>query len=301
MRIRRSEEWTVFGDQAVIARRVDPTANVYGVRGPTLLSAFLPDVVRCLGIDDLHGLFSGLMKALLELWFNPGGPYSISDLVNLVDDRLKKIRPPFHFQRVPRSIQQELGLYKGSDFKDMFLFYSLPVLYGILPNIYWEHHCKLVSAVSLLSQDSVSPEQIQIADELLHTYVKDFQQLYGTRHLGLNVHQILHLSMVVKNLGPLFVYSCFTYESVNGQLASLVHGTRHAALQICSSSFVCLNLPIMISKMEDSEAKRLCVKFMEERDRSGSLKLSIMRQVLRMIQNYVTECLSGLQDYYNET
>ncbi|KAE8741744.1 hypothetical protein FOCC_FOCC012739 [Frankliniella occidentalis] len=167
--MRTKEEMVEFGDQAIIAREADPTANVYGVKGPTLLSAFLPDLVRCMGIDDLHGLFSGQMKALLDLWFHTPGPYSISDLVDLVDERLKKMKPPFHFQRVPRSIKLELGLFK------------VPVLHGILPDVYWEHHCKLVSAVSLLSQDSVSPEEIQTADELLHEYGRDFQRLYGLR------------------------------------------------------------------------------------------------------------------------
>ncbi|KAK3932902.1 Opacity-related protein POPM1 [Frankliniella fusca] len=234
-----------FANRALIARAFDPDANVYGVKGPTLLSAFLPDLVRCMGIDaDLHGLFSGQMKALLDFWFNSPGPYSISALVDL---------------RVPRSIKQEL----------------VPLLYGILPDEFWEHHCKLVSAVSLLSQDSVSPQHIQTADELLHIYVRDFQHLYGIRYLGLNVHQLLHLSMVVKNLGPLFVYSCFTYESLNGKLSNLVHGTRHAALQICSSSYVRLNLSVMISKLEDCEAKRLCLKFME----SGKKKVQVSEVV----------------------
>ncbi|KAK3916166.1 Halomucin [Frankliniella fusca] len=269
LRLRSCVEMLDFADQAVIARQTDPNAAIYGVKGPTLLSAFLPDLVRSMGIDDLHGIFSGLMKALLEFWFQGEGDFSISDLVDLVDERLSNIRPPFHYQRVPRSIKKEQGLFKGSDYKMMFFFFSIPVLYGILPAPYWEHHCKLVSAVSLLSQDSVSPEQIQTADSLLNMYVSDFQHLYGVRYLGLNVHQLLHLSTVVKNLGPLWVYSCFTYESLNGQLSSLVHGTRYAALQICASSFVCLNHSFMVDCMKDSAARRLCLKLMERGRKKG--------------------------------
>ncbi|KAK3930290.1 Sodium/potassium/calcium exchanger 1 [Frankliniella fusca] len=276
--LRQNAEMQDFADQAVIARQTDPKAVVYGVKGPTLMSAFLPDLIRCMAIDPMHGIFLGLTKTLMNLWFSTeysGYPFSICGLIDIVDDRLKKIKPPDQFQRVPRSIKLELALFKASDYKNMFFYFSVVVLLGILPDPYWEHHCKVVSAVALLSQESVSPEEIDTADELLHMYVRDFEGLYGLRYMGLNVHQLLHLSMNVKNLGPLWVYSCFTFESLNGGLSRLVHGTRHAALQICSSSYVCLKLSELINRMNECEAKSLCLQLMNR----GAKKVKISEVV----------------------
>lgn len=263
--LRNNGDMVNFANLAYIARQQDPEATVYGVKGPTLLFSLLPNMINCMGIDVMHGVSLGIMRTVTELWFSSkhtGSPFSIADHVNIVDARLMRIKPPQNCQKMPRSIKKELALFKAADYKLFLLTYSLPVLLGILPAVYWEHHCKLVSAISLLSQESVSHEQIDVAEELLHNYVKDFEQLYGLRYLGLNLHQLLHLCLVVRNLGPLWVYSCFFYESLNGDLSRLVHGTRYAALQISAAFNVHMNLPIMINIMADSEAKLLCLKFL---------------------------------------
>ncbi|KAK3925967.1 Halomucin [Frankliniella fusca] len=189
--LRRNEDMVDFANMAVVARQQDPDATVYGVKGPTLMYALLPNLINCMGSDVMPGTFLGIMKTKMELWFSSehaGNPYNISASVNLVDARLKKIKPPQSCTKVPRSIKKEIGLFKAADYKLFMLVYSLPVLLGILPAVYWEHHCKLVSAISLLSQESVSHDQIDVAEELFHTYVHDFQQLYGIRYVGLNVH-----------------------------------------------------------------------------------------------------------------
>ncbi|KAJ1531912.1 hypothetical protein ONE63_000555 [Megalurothrips usitatus] len=246
------------------AETVDPDASVYGVKGPSMLSHILPDFIPCMGIDLMHGTFLGQMRALMSFWFDSSFstfPFSIRQYTDIVDARLKSIRPPFSFQRLPRALK-DLPLYKAYDYKVFMFYYSLPVLLDILPVNYWVHHSIFVTAISILSQESISPDQLNYVDDMLHKYVSDFQTLYGVRYLGLNVHQLLHLVSCVRSLGPAYVYSCFFYESVNGQLARLVHGTRHTALQICSSVTALLNLPTMVNFMNDNEAKVLCRKFL---------------------------------------
>lgn len=264
--IRKHADMINFGREALHARQLDPEATVYGVKGPSQLAVCLPDIVRSGGLDVMHSCFLGLMRTLIELWFDPaysGCPFSIANCVDIVDSRLKKIKPPFSFQRLPRSLKTEIAMMKASDYKMFFFYYAIPVLSNILPEPYWNHLCKIVSALSMLSKNSVSPEEIDIAEELLHSYVSEFQDLYGVRYLGLNLHQLLHIPLVVRNLGPSWVYSCFFYESLNGQLLQLVHGTRHAALQMSSSASACMNLTVNISKLADGETKELCLRFLE--------------------------------------
>lgn len=53
-----------------------------------------------------------------------------------------------------------------------------------------------------------------------------------------SVHGLLHLPETVRNLGPLWAHSCFGYESANGDLLKLFHGSQgvekqvHAVIQL---------------------------------------------------------------------
>lgn len=165
---------------------------------------------------------------------------------------------------MPRTIKKELALFTASDLKIFFNFFSLTVLLDVLPELYWEHHCKIVAAIAMLSQESISNEEILVAENLLHLYVSDFERLYGVRYMSLNMHQLLHLGDVTRNLGPNFVYSCFFFESLNGQLKNLIHGTQHAALQISALAPALMRLPVLVDEMPDCDAKSLCLKFMEK-------------------------------------
>ncbi|KAK3916204.1 Halomucin [Frankliniella fusca] len=277
-RLRKRNETIRFGELAVAARQADPDASVYGVKGPTLLSIMLPNIIYSMGQDVMHGIFLGVMKTLASFWFDSqysDFPFSISAFVNVVDRRLKCIKPPFSFQRFPRSLAKEFAQFKASDWKIFFFFYSLPALIGILPHQYWLHHLKLVNAISVLCQESISMEEIITAEEILHSYVAEFEGLYGVRHLSLTFHQLLHLPLVVRNLGPAWVYSCFFYESLNGELRQLVHGSKHVALQICSSSCVFMNLTVMVNSLPEGRVKQFCLKVQQK----GALKVKITENI----------------------
>ena len=50
--------------------------------------------------------------------------------------------------------------------------------------------------------------------------------------MSANVHGLLHLSDVVKNLGPLWSHSCFPFESANGHILKLFHGSQGVKKQV---------------------------------------------------------------------
>jgi hypothetical protein len=62
-----------------------------------------------------------------------------------------------------------------------------------------------------------------------------FPSLYGDKFLPLNMHSLMHLPKCVEDLGPLWVYSCFPFENVNGHLMELFHGTQNVEQQILNS------------------------------------------------------------------
>ena len=51
--------------------------------------------------------------------------------------------------------------------------------------------------------------------------------------ITMNVHLVSHLADYVQNWGPLWSYTCFVFESMNGHLKKLFHGTRDMTKQVC--------------------------------------------------------------------
>ena len=60
-----------------------------------------------------------------------------------------------------------------------------------------------------------------------------FVELSGKQFQTFNVHQLLHLAEVVRDLGPLWSNSCFPFEDYNGDLRELFHGTKNVDGQVC--------------------------------------------------------------------
>ena len=49
----------------------------------------------------------------------------------------------------------------------------------------------------------------------------------------MNVHCLLQLVHYARLYGPLWTHSCFPFESLNGKILKMQHGTHHVALQVC--------------------------------------------------------------------
>jgi len=126
----------------------------------------------------------------------------VHHLLPVINDRLKCLKPPGIIKRMTRSTD-ERPLWKCFEYELFGVYYSLPILLGILPEDFWNHHCKFVSAISLLLQESISHEQIHVADDLLDSYVADFEMQYGLRNMTMNVHCLRHYCEAVRDLGPL--------------------------------------------------------------------------------------------------
>ena len=59
----------------------------------------------------------------------------------------------------------------------------------------------------------------------------------GDRYCTANVHMLLHFADAVRNLGPLYVHSAFPFESMNGWLGDLYHGTKDPQNQVHTYSY----------------------------------------------------------------
>lgn len=194
------------------------------------------DPIKGLVPDYMHGVLLGTTKKLLQLWFSPSSskqPYHLGHMVKEVDKRLSAMKPTDEITRMPRNLETSLQHMKASELQNWLLHYSVPCLDGIMENKYMENLCYLVEGVYILLGDSISQESLDRAGDMLRQFYITFEQLYGTNNCGLNIHNIgLHLVDYVKLHGPLWAWSCFPFEDMNGLLVKSAHGTGDVCRQL---------------------------------------------------------------------
>ena len=228
--------------------------SVKGVKGYSWCM-FIPkfDIIRGVAIDYMHSTLLGVVKMLLTLWSDKTykvEPWSVCKRMKEIEERYLNISPPSCITRLPRSLIANFGHLKASELRTFLLFYSVPCLYGILPEEYFQHYLLLVEAIYLLLQDSISPNDITKASALLKHFCIRIKELYAPRYETFNVHCLLHMTERVMDLGPLWTHSCFCFEDFNGELRSLFHGTQSVEEQIVTAVSVQQKIPELVPLLE---------------------------------------------------
>lgn len=222
--------------QARYALEATPNVPIKGVKGMTFVD-LLPtfDTVRGTITDYMHSVCLGVVRQMVHLWVDSshhGEEYYIgqSQRVKLIDERLQLISPPSEIHRSPRSLSQRC-YWKASEWR-AFIFYSLIVLRGILPARYLNHFFLFVYGIYALLGDSISNDSIVLSEVCLTKFVIKLEQLYGISSCKFNAHCLTHLAQCVKDCGPLWATSAFTFESHNHTLINMFHGTQCVPQQI---------------------------------------------------------------------
>lgn len=240
---------------------------INGVKGPSpLMLLMFFNMVSGFAYDYMHGILLGVCRQLTTLWFDSKyhtEPWYIGRENEQIERRLLAIKPPTSITRPPRSISLR-KYWKASEYRHFLLFYSLPCLFGILPRQYLDHLLLLVQATYILLQDSISPHDIDKADGLLKAFVGRFESQYGKSHVSYNVHILVHAAASVKNWGPLWSHSAFLYESQNGHLQKLFHGTQAVAEQIVNMFNLYQHVPRLIAAVFNDEQTQQSKSFVEK-------------------------------------
>ncbi|KAK3911497.1 Protein PopC [Frankliniella fusca] len=236
-----------------VQRSIVNKAEYKGVFGPTLLSFMVhSSFISSVSIDSMHCLYIGFTKQLLNLLFNTkyfSSKFSLCSKTVEVNARLKQLQLPHFVERLPEDVTK-LSFWKASLCRNFILYIINP------------------TALSVLNSSSISLSDLETADIDLCKFCADFENLYSVRHMSSNLHLLRHLASSVHDTGNLFISSCFRFEDLNGKLADLAHGTRHATMQIASNFNVMSKLPILISNVSSDSAKLFCRKVLALRSTS---------------------------------
>jgi len=68
-------------------------------------------------------------------------------------------------------------------------------------------------AMTILLTPNINDKLLNYSDILLKHFVKNFEEIYGTKYISHNVHGLLHMSKDYKRFGPLDFCCCFPFEN----------------------------------------------------------------------------------------
>ena len=77
------------------------------------------------------------------------------------------------------SSHKHVHYFTGSEFKLWLLYYSMPVLRGILPSAYFAHYSLLVASLHILSSHCASTSDLDAVEVYLNTFYRSSVILYG--------------------------------------------------------------------------------------------------------------------------
>ena len=230
----------------------------YGVKGVSVLARSI-DIVKAIPIDYMHAVLEGVTKSLMAHWFDTKYHhlrFYLHRQLKEIDKMLLRIKPPYDVPRVPQSIASSLKYWKASEYCSWLLFYSLPILKYYLPPDYVYHLALLVSAMHILLSAEISSDHLSKANQMLHIFYQLIPSLYRKELCTINVHSLIHLTSCVQRWGPLWSYSCFGFENMNGFLKKHCHGTRNVIPQMVRALHTRQSLPSLKRRLDKNETNK---------------------------------------------
>ncbi|KAE8738509.1 hypothetical protein FOCC_FOCC016017 [Frankliniella occidentalis] len=221
-----------------------------GVLGKTVV-AELPflDLGVCLSAEYMHLVLLGCVRYILDIIFHVRGPWCLRKHIAEIDAFIRAIKVPYFHKRLPRGIK-DLKYFKASELRAMLLYFSLPAFQKFLPPKYFQHWMLLVAAIYLLLKEDISSNELDMADAMLRCFVRDLGKLYHNKFYTYNIHNLLHVTLLVKRWGPLWATSAFDFESYNGFITSHVHGTKHLGKELLNNIKIIQSLTVLENSLE---------------------------------------------------
>ncbi len=205
-----------------------------GIKFQSVLS-LLPyfDLSSGFPVEPMHNMFLGVVDAILTAWVTSSGkPFSIKNKIPRIDLRIRTWHIPREFTRLLRSLR-DLAFFKANDFDACLTFYSSNLFDAIFENEEYLDHFHLLAKISFLArQEFISQTDLQTISNWCTEFVERYEILYGVERMTFNVHQILHIPRCIANHGPIFKFSAYPFESMNGRLRSLFNGSNNISSQI---------------------------------------------------------------------
>lgn len=234
------------------------------------------DLIHGFAYDYMHGVLLGLVKGMFDRFLTDKNKayYLRPRSKSILNSRIKSIQLCRFFSRRIRGIENR-KFYKATEYRTLFL-YVLPIaLQGLLPNPYFEHFCLFSALIYELLRDKIEYENLEnIRGKIVH-FVCNYEKLYGTYNVTMNLHRLLHVVDSVLHSGPLWATSLFAFESNNRYLLSFINGNQDILTQIAFK--YSLNLLNKAVNKNSDEENNIIYK--------NPIKIKLSESQLHLLQN----------------
>ncbi|RXW16092.1 hypothetical protein EST38_g9763 [Candolleomyces aberdarensis] len=252
-----------------------------GIGKPSIFSGLAPsgqlDLVGLFPSDFMHltalnvtDILSSLLRATLDC--GRGDNITTWDWAVLTGDQWAahgalmesfKCHLSSSVDRPPRNPAKKINSgYKAREWLT-YVFGMLPgLLHGVLPERYWVNFCKLVWGVRIISQRSITNEELRSAHLALVNFCIGFETLYVQRKASWIhfvrqcIHNLIHLAPETWCAGPQSLHSQWTMERTIGNLGKEIkqpsnpyknlseRGLRRAQVNAVTSMMAVENAPV---------------------------------------------------------
>ncbi|XP_039439443.1 uncharacterized protein LOC120420472 isoform X2 [Culex pipiens pallens] len=220
----------VLKAMALSNQRGEPVNGFKGISPLVSIQDF--DIVEGCPVDYLHCVLLGVCKLMAKLWVDGvGSDYYIRAHVAQIDNVLDST---YSFHESSRNARKfsDRNSWKGNEWQAWLLLYGPICLLNVLPQKFYDHFCTLSTTIKTMLCGPLNSQVIGECEAQLSQFVKQFEMFYGEQHMNYNVHLLLHLSNCVRNFGPLWAFSLFNFEDLNGVLKKFVKGPNSPILQV---------------------------------------------------------------------
>ena len=178
----------------------------------------------------MHNLYLGTAKHIFnKVWM----PCIIKEKRTLaeINCRIDSLTVPSTvcFSRIPSPTDYSLTAEQWMLWVN---YYSIYCMHGILTEDEMECWRSFVLASRLLSPSSISNENVALADALLLSFCRHFENLHGSPSITPSMHMHGHLTDCVRDFGPLFSFWLFSFERFNGLLGDLPTNNQSIEVQL---------------------------------------------------------------------
>ena len=243
------------------------------------------DLIEGFTVDYMHNIALGVARQFAKYWFQSKSrgknkkKYAITPKqFKDIDDIILKLTPHSQIGRLTRSLH-ERKYWKSREWESWTLYYSVPILATVLPEEYVQHWNLLVEALYILLQENITIVELNRSSELLHEFVGECNNLYGSKCMTFNLHQLLHLPSSVFNWGPLWAHNGYPFENGNGEIVKTIHAANGMAHQVQRYVSYQSSLSYLLSLKKYTNYSEFIPQFLDKLD--NKTKYTIKKKTCR--------------------
>ncbi|XP_057329179.1 uncharacterized protein LOC130670022 [Microplitis mediator] len=280
--------------------------TVNGIKGPSVLSS-LPNFDCIWGFphDYMHAVLLGVTRQLWNRWSKN---FLTANQKKLINARLTNIRPTNEIHRTPQMLLKK-RTWKATEWRSWLLFYSVPVLSGILREDLLDSYKLLVKSIYKLLSVNLGEDQLLTCEIDLLNFVCDCQKFYQVSFITFNVHSLLHIVESVRKNGPSWATSTYAFENNIYNLKRKVSGPNEVLNQMANRTLRYNNFQRMIYDEANISCREFYKKIIDKRQsnacnfvksKDGALMMDIVNQSSTGSISYYSRCLINSKMYHSQ-